>query len=279
MTFPTPEPWSRDTADHVRDEVKRKESPASYFFSQGKALVLASQYFNDERLADHARGGVAIKHRHKIHLALFGQLMASFEYLLKDFIAKIIDATDILDEKIRKAKWIEIDSERILASRYVASTPGSVLLHPTLGWHYPEQVNQRYTELFQHQVIASAEIATVNRLWVLRHTVAHNAGYLTHHDASRIGAAHLAEKTVQIDSDFISAAFWSLCPISQRIATAVGDKVLVQWLTSVAASNDTYERDKEQYAVLKKLATYVDSRPTDLPEPTESDFHVDIGRL
>ncbi|MEM7561359.1 MAG: hypothetical protein AAF394_19715, partial [Planctomycetota bacterium] len=109
LVFPIPSRRNRDTVDAKRDELKRQRSPGSFFYSQGWGQVLAAGYFTNERLAESARGGIALKHRHRIHLALFGQLMASFEYFLKDFVAKAVDATTNLDEKIRKEKWLEID--------------------------------------------------------------------------------------------------------------------------------------------------------------------------
>ena len=79
--------------------------------------MLAAGYFTNKRLAKSARGGIGFKHRHRIHLALFGQLMASFEYFLKDFVARAVDATTNLDEKIQKEKWLEINVDRVLANR------------------------------------------------------------------------------------------------------------------------------------------------------------------
>ncbi|HEX8987658.1 MAG TPA: hypothetical protein VF816_06830 [Rhodocyclaceae bacterium] len=278
MPFPIPDAWNRDTADAERDETKRKESPCSFFFSQGRALVLAANYFSDDRLGEQARGGVALKHRHRIHLALFGQLLAAFEYMLKDFIAKVVDTTAVFDEKIYKAKWIEVNAGNVLASRAVAATPGSILIHPTLGWHYPESVNARYQELFSHQPIGANEIASLNRLWILRHSVAHNAGFVIHHDASRIGNSALAEKVANINSSFISESFDFLCPIAERIATVIGDKVLLQWLASVKPLAADFARDEEIYLRMKRLASYVASRTRDLPTYVVADYNADMAR-
>lgn len=90
--------------------------------------------------------------------------MASFEYLLKDFVAKVIDVTDICDEAIRKTRWIDIDASRILASRTVATTPGSILIHPTTGWHTSDTINKRYSELFERQPINTSEQRNLERL-------------------------------------------------------------------------------------------------------------------
>jgi hypothetical protein len=278
MPFPVPDPWNRDTSESRRDEAKRKESPCSFFYSQGRSLVLAAGYFVDDRLAENARDGVALKHRHRIHLALFGQLMASFEYLLKDFVAKAIDLSAVLDSKIQKSDWVKVDAAKVLASRAAATTPGAMLIHSTLGWHSPAIVNSRYQDLFERKPISSAELPTLDRLWVLRHSVAHNSGFVIHYDASRLGALGLAERVANVDDTFIRLTFEFLLPIAVRIANEVGDALLLQWIRSVAQSDPSYTRDSAEYIGLKKLATIVQSRSQDVAEPGENDYLVDIAR-
>lgn len=278
MPFPVPEPWTRDSADIRREEKKRKESPYSFFYSQGQSLRLAAEYFHDGRLADDARGGWAIKHRHRIHLALFGQLMASFEYLLKDFVTQAIDTTAMLDDAVQQAKWVQVDAGKVLANRLAASTPGAMLVHSTTGGHNPEIVNSRYQELFSRMPIATDEKPTLEKLWVLRHSVAHNAGFVTHYDSSRVGSSDLAEKVVNIDDAFIRIAFDTLKPIASRVATDVGDGYLLSWLRTVKPSGGDFDRDKDTYVSLKKLATLVESRDKDLPTFAKSDYQTDLGR-
>lgn len=278
--FPIPDTWEKDTKESLRDERKRQDSPASFFFSQGQSLVLAARYFQDDRLTKQARDGVAAKHRHKVQLSLFGQLVASFEYLLKDFIAKVIDSTDMLDEKLKKSRWIEVDAGKVLASRTIAATPGAILIHPTMGWHSPEIVNRRYTELFQHQAIESGEQQNLERLWILRHSVAHNAGFVIHHDAMRIGTGALSEKVVNIDEFFLEGTFNFLTPIARRMAEVIGDeKVLLKWLKEAKKSDPDYVRDEITYQKLKKLATYINRRPKDLSDFTEHDYQKDLERI
>lgn len=170
-------------------------------------MITAAKYFSDERLVDNASGEVAKKHRHRIQLALFGQLMASYEYMLKDFLARIIDIIDIFDQKLIKQKWISIDTERILSQRIAQTTVGSLLIHPTLSWQDPDQVNERCKFVLGNEIIFPSEIPTLNRLWVLRHSVAHNAGFVTSPDAGRIGSAIISEKVINTDDNFILETF------------------------------------------------------------------------
>lgn len=271
--------WKHDSCDVKREEDKRWQSPSSFFFSQGKALVLAAGYFADDRLVSKARGGVAVKHRHRIHLALFGQLMASFEYFLKDFVAAVVDSTSIFDEQIKKAKWIDVDVDRILALRNIVQpSTGTFLLHPTLGWYDPENVNNRYTDLFQYQPLLCSEIPELNRLWVLRHSVAHNAGLVTANDAGRMGLCNLSNSVVDIDATLISEAFSFLGAIAYRIAENVGDRVVLKWLQSQANQGPDYKRDSHTYTWLKLLATCIRSRTKDLPKITKSSYTKDFTR-
>ena len=128
MNLPTG--WTANTADTERDEKKRVASPASFFFCQGQGIRLAAGYFEDSRLVATAQGGTAKKHRLRIHLALFGQLMASFEYMLKDFVARVIDLTDVFDERLKQAKWVDINVDRVLAIGCISDTDA----HAALRW-------------------------------------------------------------------------------------------------------------------------------------------------
>jgi len=225
--------------------LSEKLARALFFYSHGQSLVLAARYFSDDRLIAGARGGVA-KHRHRIQLALFGQMMAALEFLLKDFIASVIDIVPTFDEAILQAKWIEVDSKRVL-SFSVCSTAGAILLHPTQGWHDPKTVNERYSALFKRAPISKAEIPPVERLWLLRHSVAHNAGFVTGFDAVRGGMPQLADHVADIDADFISQSFDILRGIAQRMAEEVGGEVVRAWLKTRLDAGADYIRDKETY--------------------------------
>jgi len=252
--------WASDAADIKREEGKRELSPSSFFFSQGKALVLAAEYFTGDRLEGRARGGVARKHRHRIHLALFGQMMAALEFLLKDFVASVVDLVPTFDGALLQAKWVEVDAKRILSLRSASSTAGSVLLHSTLGWYDSETINKRYAALFQHSPIETAEVPTLDRLWLLRHSVAHNAGFVTAYDSVRGGMPDLAESVADIDEEYLAQAFEFLCQIARRVAEGVGDAVVVAWLKSRVPAGEDYVRDRATYRKLKLLATFIESQ-------------------
>ncbi len=272
--------WEHDAADLRREEDKRKSSPSSFFFSQGRALVLASQYFVDDRLAPGARGGVAAKHRHRIHLALLGQLMASLEYLLKDFIARVVDLIPTYDDRIREAKWITttIDAERVLSARTAPTSPGALLLHATLGWHEPEEVIKRYSGLFQRAPIETAEIEPLKALWVLRHSVAHNAGFVAGPDAVRSRLPHLSERVAHITADHIDQAFQFLSPIARRVAEVVGSQILITWLRTRVPAGRDFGRDRDIYGQLRLLSIFVDSRAQTLPGITNAMYERDFGQ-
>lgn len=269
--------WDHDAADLEREEVKRWNSPSSFFWSQGHALVLAAKYFTNARLVEGARGGVARKHRLRIHLALFGQLLASLEFILKDFIAQVIDHTDQYDDKIKKASWVAVDASHILSARAAGGTVGTILLHNTMGWQNPADVNRRYAELFAYSPIDSDSVATLERLWVLRHSVAHNAGFVTGYDAARTGLPHLGGSVVNVDEDLIAETFAFLGAIADRVAET-GDKILLEWLRRQHEIGPYYLRDKETYRALKWIATSVHSRTGDLPKVTKGQYTSDMAR-
>ncbi len=270
--------WSHDAADLRREEDKRWYSPGSFFYSQGHALVLAARYFRKDRLISIAHGGVATKHLHRMHLALFGQLMASHEYLLKDFVAQVIQIVDIFDDRIKEAKWITIDSTHVLSARSVQTHVGAMLLHSTLGWHDPRDVNRRYKNLFRYQPIDPAEYEAMDRLWILRHSVAHNAGLVIAHDAVRIDLPRLSSQVVDINAAFIEEAFNFLCCIARRLAEQIGDRVLLEWLRSRVKMGKDWPRDKRLYTWMKLLATFVQSRAKALPKITKGQYIKDFNQ-
>ncbi len=279
MVFPIPSHRNRDTVDVQRDEQKRLLSPGSFFFSQRWGQVLAAGYFVNERLAELARGGIAHKHRHRIHLALFGQLMASFEYFLKDFVAKAVDATTSLDEKIRKEKWLEIDVDRVLANRSGMATIGSTLVHSTLGWHSPAQVNARYCSLFNRNAFSAREVETLEKLWVLRHSVAHNAGMIIHYDATRIGDELLADHAADIDADFISETFRFLNPIAKTICAECGGNLLREQFQPLHDRGPDFVADTPVYSRLKPLFEYVESRAQELSPIDQPSYEADFAHF
>lgn len=278
MPFPVPNSRVRDTAESARDERKRQVSPGSFFFSQGKSQVLAAHYFNDDRLTAAARGGVALKHRHKIHMALYGQLLAAFEYFLKDFIATAIDSTTLLDEKIKREKWLSIDVERVLANRSGMATIGSTLVHSTLGWHSSEQVNARYQSLFGRRAFSEQERETLDKLWILRHTVAHNAGVAVHYDAKRLGYEMLSDHAVDIDAQFINESFQFLSPIARNICLHCGSSLMRAYFQPLQARGSDYVSDRATYTRLKHLSQYVESRTQEMPAITAEAYEEDFNR-
>lgn len=273
-----PKKWTSDAADVTREERKRELSPSSFFHSQGQALVLAAKYFRNERLLPTARGGVAQKHRHRIQLALFGQMMAALEFLFKDFVASVVDLVPTFDDAVLQAKWLDVDAKQVLSLRSASSTAGSVLLHGTLGWHDADTVNKRYSALFQKAPIESSEIPDLDRLWLLRHSVAHNAGFVTAYDSVRGGMPDLADEVADIDDIFLSDSFDFLCGIARRVAEVVGDAVVLTWLRSRVPAGENYNRDKETYKKLKLLASFVNSRVAELPSITKGAYSQDWQR-
>jgi len=201
--------------------------------------------------------------------------MASFEYMLKDFVAQGIDLVDVLDDRLKGEKWLSLDIERVLNQRVAQVSVGALLVHPTMGWHDPDQVNDRFKSLYGNEPIATDEIRELRRLWVLRHTVAHNAGFLTGPDAGRLGLPHLKESVVAIDAEYLEETFGFLRPIATRVARDSGKALLMKWLRPLGPQGADWDRDEETYRSLKWLGTLVDSRPTPLPSLNETDYQAD----
>jgi hypothetical protein len=272
MTFPIPVSYSSEAEDIARDEKKRTASPPSFFFAQSWGLVLAANYFKDARLAK-GYSAVAAKHRQRIQSATFGQLMAAFEWCLKDFFAQVIDATDLFDGDIEEAKWIELEKSRVLAQRTASASIGAILIHPTQGWHDTETVKKRYGAFFSASPVSNADAEVLDRLWILRHSVVHNAGFVTNHDAYRIRAHTLSERAVKIDGEFLEATWDFLTGIVRKLGKPVGSAVMERWLRE--RSTGVYADDELEYRRLKLALTVVESRNKELPEIDETTYDED----
>src|SRR3712207_6651579 len=131
MTFPIPAPSSSESADSQRDERKRLASPPSYFFAQSQAILIAVRYFEP---LHSGYPGTANKHKNRTRSALFVQLMAAFEFTMKDFIAQTLDATHIFDDEAAEWRWLEVDVARVLSAREGLTRIGAILIHPLQGW-------------------------------------------------------------------------------------------------------------------------------------------------
>ena len=141
MPFPIPNPSTSESADAARDETKRAASPPSAFFAQTQAAYLAVDYFEP---LHSGYAGAAKKHMNRMRSALFAQIMASFEFVMKDFIAQTLDATHIYDDDAKGWDWLTLDLATVLETREGFGRLGASLIHPLGGWQTPMTMNRRY---------------------------------------------------------------------------------------------------------------------------------------
>jgi hypothetical protein len=164
-------------------------------------------------------------------------MMASFDWCVKDFFAQVIDATDLFDERVENAKWIQLEKSRVLAQREATASIGAILIHPTQGCHDTTNLQARYGEFFAASPLPNGEAETLERLWTLRHSVAHNAGFVTNHDAYRMRSPALSERSVRLDETFLNEAFVFLTGIVRRLCDPVGTAILKRWLKEESTGN------------------------------------------
>ena len=113
----------------------------------------------------------------------------------------------------------------------------------------------------------------------MRHSVAHNAGFVSSYDAARSGVPYLAEEVAHLDEEFIKETFEFLSGIAKRLAEDVGQNVLFQWLATRKSNGPDWNRDKDTYTNLKLLATYIASRAQDLPSIRKGSYTRDFKKL
>lgn len=272
MAFPIPEASTTASADFARDEQKRQVSPPSSFYAQSQAILTAVRYF-DPLHSGYA--GAAGKHKIKMWSALFVQMMAAFEYAMKDFIAQTLDATHIYDDEVSKWTWLEIDVATVMSTREGLTRLGAVLIHPLQGWQVPETLNGRYHDVYRREPVAKGEIASLRDLWIVRHSIAHNGGVVTQPDARRLRASALADQQVLIDLDYLEDAAEFLRAIVLRLETVVGPSLLTKWFREAATRS--WATDQDDYSRLKRLTTCVQSRPRELPDIDDATYAGDLA--
>ena len=268
--FPIPERFTSLAADIARDEHKRVTSPPSFFFAQANAIELASDYFTGDRIGGYS--GVATKHLNRIRGALLTQLLAAYEFCVKDFIAQVLDATDLYDSVVEKAKWIDVSASNVLALRDAGGAGvGALLIHPLMGWHETATVNDRYQAFFNHDLIPDVVLGQqLQRLWIVRHSFAHNAGFVTGHDAYRLGAPHLREQAAAVDHEYIGSAANLLRSIARRLSTDIGDAVRSRWFATRATGS--WADDQTTYVRLCEITACVERRSGELSPASEADY-------
>lgn len=272
MAFPIPDPVMVYSSDAQRDEEKREASPPSSFFAQSQGLLLAVQYFEN---LNSGYQGTAIKHMNRIRSALFAQLMANFEFSLKDFLAQTLDVTHIFDAEVSGWKWIEIDVTKVLSVREESAKIGALLIHPLLGWQEIKTLNSRYQDVFGKPIVRPNEEQTLGDLWIVRHSVAHNGGFVTRPDARRLRSAPLADRPLLIDGTYLESAIWFLRGIIERLETDMGPVLLRRWFRLASARD--WSQDQEFYRPVKRLTLYVQSRNQSLPAVEKSDYDADLA--
>ena len=122
---------------------------------------------------------------------------------------------------------------------------------------------------------ASDEVPKLRDLWVVRHSVAHNGGFVTRADARRLRSAELRDRQVLIDLPYLEQAADLLRSIVERLESLVGPALWKRWFAEGATRS--WADDEDDYRRLKLLTTYVRSRPRDLPTITESMYAVDLA--
>lgn len=278
MAFPIPNKYESEAADIRRDEAKRLVSPPSFFFAQTQALLLSADYFKAERLKS-GYTAVARKHRNRIRSALFGQLMASFEFCIKDFVAQVIDSSDAFDDVVNECKWINIDKSHVLAQREGGGSVGAMLIHPLLGWTDTESVNERFEILFGRQLFDKTEAQHLQRLWILRHSVAHNGGFVTNHDSYRLQAPSLSEASIAMGMEFLTETSNFLRAIILKLehGQPIGDRIVEQWFRKKATG--VWMNDKVAYTRVRRVVTVVRKRIDPIPKFTKGMYSADRKRF
>jgi hypothetical protein len=148
-----------------------------------------------------------------------------------------------------------------------------------MGWHDTDEVNQRFQTLFERQIFEKEEAQRLQRLWIIRHSVAHNGGYVTHHDAYRLQAPTLREAAIAMDYAFLKETTDFLRGIVLKLEhdKPIADRVVGEWIRRKATGS--WPDDKVAYKRIRAIVTVVRKRTDDLPNVTKKIYSADRRRL
>lgn len=262
MPFPVPETFEISTKTQRRDDEKRELSPPSFLLVNLRSINVTARYLDDKIQDGYA--GTKKNHVRTINAALLAQMLAAFEWCIKDYVAKIVTTTDAFDGDLIKQAWIKPRTESVLAARSEGGTIGAGLIHPIVGWHNIKKTNEFFRVLFGDKLVSDPQDEEkLSTLWMIRHSLAHNAGIVTHPDAYRMKEPSLSGRLVDIDRDFLEQTREFLVSIAVRLESPIGDSMLSRWYTESATQ--VYSDDKETFRRLKLIATAVTKRSEALP--------------
>ncbi|MGD9695100.1 MAG: hypothetical protein AB7V42_05510 [Thermoleophilia bacterium] len=263
MQLPATSDGTAQREQRLSDKLER--SPGSFFKARARDLVLAADYAN-KRLPENAYGGTSRRHYHTVCGATYTVLLSSFELSLKSLYARIIDRTSRYDDRLKDDKSLSIKPELILANREVTGA-GDVFASQWNAWQAPDEVNRRFRTLMQVDPLDKAAVPDLEKLWQLRHVVAHSSGVTSRLDRHRLGGAIEADRALVIDGAYLSEVEARLLTIMTNVVNIVGNRLLDDFF----ASDPTGEARQDEYSALFLLGQIV-GQTQDLPVVTEDDF-------
>lgn len=244
---------------------KLERSPGSFFKARARDLVLAAGYAND-RLPGNAYGGTSQRHYHTVCGATYAVLLSSFELTIKSLYARSIDCTGRYDDRLKGDTKLTIKPELILANRDVTGA-GDVFASQWNAWQAPTEVNQRFCKLIEINPLDNTAVAALEKLWQIRHVIAHSSGVTSRLDRHRLGGAIEADRALVIDGDYLAVVEERLLAIMTSAAAVVGKRLLDDYFDR----NPAWDTEQVEFTALLLLGRVV-GQTQDLPEVTEADF-------
>ena len=119
----------------------------------------------------------------------------------------------------------------------------------------------------------------LQRVWIIPHSMAHNGGFVTGHDAYRLQAPTLREAAIAMELDFLEETIRFLRSGVEELnhGQPISDRVIAEWLNKKATGNWT--EDEEAYGRVGSIVTVVRERTHDIPTFTRDMYDADRGRL
>lgn len=266
MELPETSDGAAQREQRLSDKLER--SPGSFFKARARDLVLGASYAN-ERLPANAYGATSRRHFHTVCGATYAVLLSSFELSLKSLYARIIDRTGRYDDMLKGDKGLTIKPELILANRDVAGA-GDVFASQWNAWQSPTEVNKRFRNLIAVDPLDNAAVADLEKLWQIRHVIAHSSGVTSRLDRHRLAGAIEADRALVIDGDYLVVVETHLLAIVTAATAVVGTRLLDDYFSN----QPTWDANEDEFAALFLLGRVV-GQTQNLPVVAEDDFNAE----
>lgn len=235
--------FPRDSLPHA--SVPVNEAPATVFLDEivdvCDSINHCARSFSRKKNGELTKGSNSAIQR--LTTSAFALMMSHFETYQKAQFAELINTLDFMNaiEDAELAKRLDkcgcqLSLARILTGRGNPREPGEIVADALPGWHHPERVNTYFKVVFpQHNFYSNEEIAELELMWQLRHSIVHTGGVITREDARKVASlSTYSDRGIVFSESFMPAVGRRFHIILQRVLDRLKPEIIKAWSSDYA---------------------------------------------